>query len=214
MNNADIKQGSPEWFALKAGKFSSSRASDLMAQGRGGAPSASRRNLLAALAVERITGVYVDSYHNGVMDRGNEVEAEARNAYSMHTLSAIDEVSFIEHPTIKNCGCSPDGLVGADGIVEFKCPSSMARHLEALTSQAHAKEHRWQAQFHMLATGRAWCDVVSYDPRYPHGLRLAIARVERDAAAIKELVGAIAVAEREVEAIIAELKTLQEKATS
>ena len=214
MSENKIEQGSPEWFAMKAGKFSSSRASDLMAKGKSGSPSTSRRNLLAALAVERITGSYIDSYHNGVMDRGNQVEPESRNAYSFQTMNAIDEVAFLEHPTIKNCGCSPDGLVGADGVVEFKCPSSMARQFEALTEHAHAKEHRWQAQFHLLVTGRAWCDVVSYDPRYPHGLRLAISRVNRDPDAIKELVGAMAIAEREIEAIISELQSIQERAAS
>lgn len=212
MHNFD--QNSPEWLALKSGKFSASRAAALMAKGRGGQPSATRANLIADLAAERMTGKYSEGFKNGAMDRGNIVEKEARDAYSFEMGVAIETVAFVEHPTIANCGASPDGLVDVEGLVEFKCPVASARHLEALTRGAHAKEHNLQCQFQMMCTGRQWVDVVSYFPDFPPGLQLAITRVDRDDELIVKIVGEIAKAEAEVQMIVKELESIQERRAS
>lgn len=209
-----LEQGTPEWLAAKAGVFSASRASALMASGRGGAPSATRANLIADLAAERMTGRYTEGFKNAAMERGNELEAEARDAYSFEKGVAVEQVAFVKHPTIVNCGCSPDGLVGDDGLVEIKCPSARARHVAALLNGAHAVEYRLQVQFQMMVTGRKWCDVVSYDPAWEPDLQLAITRVQRDEKVIGEIVGALAIAEREVNELINQLKAIQEGAKS
>ena len=211
---SDLVQGSPEWLAIKCGKFSASRASDLMAKGRSGQPSRTRANLIATLACERMNGVYMDTFRNAAMDRGNHLEEEAANAYSFATGLALDKVAWVAHPTMANVGCSPDRLVEDDGLAEIKCPEAPGVHVDALLRGSHATDHFLQVQFQMMVTGRRWCDVVSYDPRWSPGIRLAIKRVPRDDAAIKDLVGAIAIAEREVEALIRELKDLQERAAA
>ena len=76
-----MEQRTPEWMAARAGRFTSSRAADLMAKTKSG-PSASRGNLLAMLAVERMTGSCVETYTNAAMQRGTDLESEARDAYS------------------------------------------------------------------------------------------------------------------------------------
>lgn len=210
----EIIQNSPEWYALKAGKFSSSTASALMAKGRSGQPSATRANLIARLACERITGRFVEGFKNGPMDRGKEVEQEARDAYSFERGVALETVAFIDHPTIPNCGASPDALVGSDGIAEFKCPVADDRHLQARLKGSHAVEHRLQCQFQLMVTGRQWVDVVSYCPWFPSYAQLAITRVKRDDETITGLVGAIAKAETEVAAIIKELESLKERSAA
>jgi len=53
---------------------------------------------------------------------------------------------------------------------------------------------------------------VSYDPRFPDRLQLAITRVERDEAAIAELRAAIKAADLEVEKIVDELRRMPEAA--
>lgn len=200
-----LLQGSDEWLRARAGKFTASRASDLMAKTRSGA-STSRANLLALLAVERITGQCVETYTNGAMQRGTELEPEARAAYEAHAGSLCEEVGIVVHPELDYVTCSPDGLVGDDGLLEIKCPQAMAKHLEALRSGSHAVEYRWQVQHQMMVTGRAWCDVVSYDPRWPEGLQLAITRVERDESAIEDLRAECEKAERELQRIVDELR--------
>ena len=206
-----MSQRTPEWFALRCGRFTGSRFADLMAKTKTG-PSASRRNLLAQLAVERLTGQCVEGYSNAAMERGVELEEAARQAYEAHIGQMTVEVDFIPHPTLAFVGISPDALVGDDGLAEFKCPASMAKHLDALRTGAHAEEYRWQLQGQLWVTGRVWVDAVSFDPRFPEHLRLAVKRVERDEAAIKELEAACIEADAEVAAMVAELQQMEKAA--
>lgn len=208
---ANVEQESQDWMLARAGKFTASRASDLMAKTKSG-PSASRGNLIALLAVERLTGQCVETYQNAAMQRGIETEAEARDAYSFAKGVAVMPVGFVPSDSLPNTGCSPDGLVGDDGLVEIKCPASIAKHLAALRSGEHAKEYRWQLQHQLLVTGRQWVDAASYDPRFPDGLQLAVVRVERDEAAIAELAAEITAADAEVSALVAELQSMKEAA--
>lgn len=205
---ANAAQESQDWMAARAGAFTASRAEKLMARTKTG-PSASRGALLAMLAVERLTGQCVATYQSAAMARGIELEAEARDAYSFARGVAVDECGFVPHPEVERCGCSPDGLIGDDGLLEVKCPDNMEKHLEALRSGAHAKEYRWQLQHQLFVTGRQWVDAVSYDPRYPDGLQLAITRVERNESAIAELAEGIKAADTEVEAMVAELNNIK-----
>lgn len=206
---ANAAQDSQEWMAARAGKFTASRAADLMAKTRTGV-SASRANLIATLVAERITGHTVEGYRNAAMDRGIELEAEARDAYSFHTGAAVKEVGFVTCDWLPNTGCSPDGEVGEDGLVEIKCPASMAKHLDALLSGSHADEYRWQLQHQLMVTGSRWVDVDSYDPRWPEHLQQAIRRVNRDEDAIKALAAEIIKADAEVEAKVNELRSRDE----
>ena len=175
-------------------------------------PSASRANLIALLAVERIIGECVPTYTNAAMQRGIELEAEARDAYSFEHGVVVVESGFVLADDLPNCGASPDGFVGDDGLTEFKCPASMQKHYEALRSGSHADEYRWQLQHQLMVTGREWVDAVSYDPRYPDGLQLAVKRIERDEKAITSLRKAINEAEAEVKAAVTELQQMRNAA--
>lgn len=204
-------QRDAEWFARRAGKFTGSRFADLVAMTKSG-PAASRRNLIVTLAVERITGACVETYSNAAMQRGIELEDEARAAYEAHIGELVEEVDFIDHPTIPMCGVSPDGLVGDVGMVEVKCPSSMAKHADALVDGAHATEYAWQIQGQLWVCSRAWCDAVSYDPRFPEGLRLAVKRVRPDATMHARLAEECRKAEVEIQAYIDQFNGLREAA--
>lgn len=199
-----MEQRSEEWFRVRAGKFTGSRFGDLMARTRSG-PAAARANLLALLAVERMTGQCVETYSNAAMQRGTELEPDARAAYEALIGELVDEVAFVPHQFFEYVGVSPDGLVGSDGAVEIKCPAAMAKHMDAILRGSHADEYHWQVQGILWVTGRKWCDVVSFDPRWPEGLQLAVTRIERDEAAIGELAAECQKAERELLETVAEL---------
>jgi putative phage-type endonuclease len=141
---------------------------------------------MAQLICERLTGTPAETYTNAAMIHGTETEPEARSAYEFYEGVAVEQVAFIAHPKIDHAGCSPDGLVGADGLVEIKCPQS-ATHLETLLGQAVPAKYADQMQFQMACTGRKWCDFVSYDPRMPEHMRLFVRRVARDDARINFL---------------------------
>lgn len=201
-----MEQRSEEWFTARAGKFTASRSSDLMARLRNGQPGAGYGNLIATLAVERLTGQCVETFQNDAMRRGQELEPVALEAYVFETCEDVEQIGFVVMDDLPNTGCSPDGLVGADGLVEVKCPAAMAKHLDYLRAGSHADEYAWQLQHQLMVTGRLWVDCVSFDPRYPAGLQLAIRRVGRNQKMIDDLTETIIKADAEISCIVAELK--------
>lgn len=201
-----MEQRSEAWFDARCGKLTGSRFADVMNVLKGGEPGANRRNLITLLAVERLTRKTVETFQNDAMRRGTELEPEARAAFEAHTGELVEEVGFIPHPVLDYVGVSPDGLLGDDGMVEFKCPASMSKHLEALRSDDHAKEYRWQLQGQLWVAHRKWVKAVSYDPRFPEHLRLAITHVERDEKAISELAKECERANEEIEQVLSQLQ--------
>lgn len=201
----EIVQGSPEWIAIRLGKATGSRISDVLAQGKSGAPSASRANYRAQLVVERLTGTLVEGYTNEAMERGKEVEADARRAYAFRTGYEVTEAGFYIHPKIDQSGASPDGLIGTDGVVEFKCPSS-ATHIDTLRGGIIPKAYRDQMLWEMACTGREWCDFVSFDPRLPESMTLAIRRVHLDAERLMEVESEVRKFLAEVDEAVADLR--------
>lgn len=202
----EIIQGSEEWKALRLGKVTASRVSDVIAKTKSG-PSASRANYAAQLIAERLTGVPAESYTNAAMQHGTETEPEARAAYEFYQGVTVQEVAFVLHPTIDQAGCSPDGLVGEDGLVEIKCPNT-ATHLETLLGQDVPSKYDAQMQFQMACTGRKYCDFVSYDPRMPENMRLFIRRVARNDTKIKEIENEVAGFLLEMAVKLSELNSL------
>jgi len=148
--------------------------------------SMSRKNLRADLIAERLTGNKTDSYSNSAMNWGVETEPQARVAYEVFSYNFVDQVAFVDHLTIANFGCSPDGLVGDDGLIEIKCPNT-STHLEYIETRKPPSKYMTQMMSQMAVTGRQWCDFVSFDPRLPDGLKLLVIRIERDDAVIAKI---------------------------
>jgi putative phage-type endonuclease len=172
-----VEQRSAEWFAMRAGKVTASRVADILAKTKIG-PSASRQNYLIELALQRTTGVIQESYSNSAMEWGTQTEPQARVAYEVLTGNFVDQIAFVDHPSIKWFGCSPDGLVN-DGLIEIKCPNS-ATHWEYFKAKEPPKKYFIQMQAQMACTNRDWCDFVSFDPRMPERSQLLIVQVPRD----------------------------------
>jgi len=173
-----MEQRTDDWFAARVGKVTASRVADVVAKTKSGY-STSRENYMAQLVCERLTGKPAESFTNSAMQWGTDTEPLARAAYEAHMDVLVDEVGFINHPSIVNSGASPDGLVGADGLIEIKCPNT-ATHIDTLLNQAVPKKYADQIFWQMACTNRDWCDFVSYDPRLPSDLQLFIKRIPRD----------------------------------
>lgn len=180
-----MEQRTNEWKECRIGKVTASRVSDVVAKTKSGY-SASRDNYMAQLVCERLTGKPAESYSNAAMQWGTETEPLARAAYETKMDVLVDEIGFIDHPTIVNSGASPDGLVGDDGLIEIKCPNT-ATHIDTLLTQTVPKKYADQIFWQMACTGRQWCDFVSYDPRLPADLQLFIKRIPRDDQYIQHL---------------------------
>ncbi len=185
MDTVEIIQGSPEWHAARIGKVTASRVADVVAKTKSGW-GAGRKNYMAELIAERLTGTAADHFTNAAMQWGTDTEPQARAAYEFFRDATVVEIGLADHPTVPMCAASPDGLVGDDGMIEIKCPNT-ATHIETLLSKKISGKYLTQMQWQMACTGRAWCDFASFDPRMPESLRLFVQRVDRDNGLIADL---------------------------
>ena len=166
----NIEQGSPEWFAVRKLKLTASKADAIATAGKG------LETLCSDLVAEAYSKAEPERYTNDAMERGNILEAEARGMYeALNDFVQVQEVGFVEYN--KFVGCSPDGLVGDDGLVEIKCPQDKTYANYLITGDIDSK-YSWQMQMQMLVTGRKWCDYVVYNPNYAKSC--VIVRVEAD----------------------------------
>lgn len=172
-----MEQRTEAWHLARCGKVTGSRIADVVARTKSGY-AASRENLKATLIVERLTQKPSETFTNAAMEWGTQQEPIARAAYAARTGQLVDEVGFINHPTIEWAGASPDGVIG-NALVEFKCPNT-ATHLEYVLSKQIPQKYVYQMQFQMAVTGAESCDFVSFDPRLPERYQMLILPVKRD----------------------------------
>jgi putative phage-type endonuclease len=200
----DLIQGTAEWLAARAGSLGASSMGDALAKTKTGW-GASRANLKARLVTERITGVPTETFTNDAMRRGIELEPQARAMYSFHSGHDVAEVGIVLHPTIKHSHCSPDGLIGDDGMVEIKCCGA-ARHIEMLTDSPPEDRYVKQCLWQMACTGRKWVDLTYFHPDLPEAMQLVIHRIERNDALIIDMEDEVSAFLAEVAATVADLE--------
>lgn len=134
--------------------------------------------LLRTLAAERITGHVEEIFVNAAMERGNEDEPFARDAYAEWAKVRVEEVGFAirdEPDDGIRLGFSPDGLVHTDGLIEIKS-RGQARQLASVLAGTPPAENLAQMHAGMWVMDRAYCDYVSYRD----GMHLLPIRVNRD----------------------------------
>ncbi len=201
-------QGSELWRQERCGHLTASRFADAIAALKSGAPSETRIRYLQEIVAERISGRPIDRYVSAAMAYGTENEFHALSAYAKRNGVEVEHIGFIQHMDLAYVGCSPDGLIGHDGLVEVKCPFEPANHI-ATWMNGMPEKHKAQVQGQMWVTQRKWCDFVSFDPRNEPPYDLFIQRQYRDEPYIAILEAGIIVALEEVEQI---LERIQQKA--
>ena len=140
------------------------------------------------------------------MERGNDLEPEAREYYSQATLSIVDEAGIFVMGSI---GYSPDGLVGEHGLIEIKCPNR-ATHTKNLKNNCLPSEYKAQVQGGLAISGRSWCDFVSYHPDFKdHKLKMMLVRVERDEEYIKNLLESLDIFIKERDEIVSSIMKMR-----
>ena len=169
-------QRTKEWYADRRGKATASKFNLLMAK-RGLGKTA--QDYALQIAGDSLIEVYQEEYQSMSMKRGAELEPYGIKEYEVQTFNDVAQVGFIPHSTIDILGCSPDGLVGEDGMIELKCPEQ-PNHIKYLASKNCPEEHYDQVQGQLFITGRKWCDFVSYNPDFKEGYKLKVIRVYPD----------------------------------
>ena len=151
----DCEQGSDEWRAIKLGTISATGIEKVLNKKTG------RKTYMHRLLGERMTDTVEATFSNDFMKDGIDKEPMARKAYEEKTGMEVIEIGFVKNQ--KWVGCSPDGLVGPDGLVEIKCPLP-STHCRYILANVLPSEYRKQVQAQLWITGRDWCDFVSYHP--------------------------------------------------
>ncbi|MFK3647946.1 lambda-exonuclease family protein [Lysobacter enzymogenes] len=158
----EIEQHSPEWYAIKAGKWSASSAAIIM----GGLDTSGLASLIQDIAWERVFGPTAGGFKSSAMERGNELEPEARAWFCQERSVEIEQVGFVLHATLPNVGWSPDGLYAGNArrAIEAKCPL----HKAWMSCKKQGKvpaEYRWQTRWAMWVGQLDGLEFLAYHPQ-------------------------------------------------
>lgn len=211
-NLSSHEQRSPEWFKAREGRFTASKATDLLTNGsrtmtteeqaayKEENPKGRRTtidvigdtalNLAIIAATEELIGVDEDDPLANVPDikRGRELEPIAFKAFKeLMELQFLDvvEVGFCKYG--EHAGASLDGYVSDNSSLEIKCPRR-EKFFKILALGAVELDKKWidQVQFQMMVCGTERCRfVIFYAEKGDTYLHEMI--IERDETKISEI---------------------------
>jgi putative phage-type endonuclease len=192
-------QGSEEWVKQRLGKVTASVIHKVYSDKL----TATKKNLMRSLALERLSGSRMSNIKTVDMARGLAIEPLARKAYEIATQQKVSLVGFISHPDIKNAGASPDGLIGEKGFIEIKC-LNIRNHNQIIKNKKIPKQYYYQMQFQLACSQREWGDFVAYHPEADESLY--IERVAPEHNIIQELQSKVINFLTDVEQLFNEIK--------
>ena len=186
----DIDQNSDEWLDGRSGRLTGSNIGKVMAN-YGKAFGEPAKKLAAQIAIEQVTGhrSQSDNYSNSSMERGHEQEPLARSLYEDLYFVDITNGGFYDNG---NTGCSPDGLIIDDGIIEIKSVLGHVHYSNIVRNKVDPA-YKWQCYFNLIESGRKWIDFVSYSQDFPESNQLWVYRtyifdIETESAMIRSRV--------------------------
>ena len=165
--HTDIKQGSPEWLALRVGLITGTRMQIIAGEGATKKSTDAKAKLAMKIAAERITGVTTENDFKSLsMIQGSEREAAAREVFRQRTGIDVFEVGFCEAegPYESWVGFSPDGLIEDTSGLEIKCPEQHT-HLDYLINGI-GDSYKHQIQTALWISGYEYWEFMSYCPEF------------------------------------------------
>jgi len=202
------KYGTEAWKEARRGRVTASRFGDVMSEPR--SKAAKDAGLLSEMATgymmeivaSAITGEDRVGGKSAAMERGVDKESDAIDTYASYKFCTVEPGRLL----LRSEGlvaATPDGFIEEDedgpGLLEVKCPESRT-HLKTWFSRQLPEEYVEQVHGQMWVAGRAWCDFVSFDDRFPSPMRLVVIRVYRD----EDLIQAMSTKVGNFEALVAE----------
>lgn len=139
------EQRTQEWLDARRGKVTASLAAACL----GLDPYTSPK-----MAWKKISGLVDNELQNRHMQWGVQFEAKARLDYEVESGNFVETTGLWVHPTCEWLAASPDGLIGADGLCEIKCPTDTPPRVPI--------HHRIQMLIQLACTERAWCDYYAW----------------------------------------------------
>lgn len=176
----NCEQNTPEWYLARLGLPTASQFQCLLAKS---AEQKGRATYMRQLAAEIITGEPTENFKSPVLDRGHAMEDEARKSYAFTNDADPQLVGFIRSGAK---GCSPDSLIGDDGMLEIKTKRADLL-IETIFKGEFPNEHKAQCQGALWIAEREWIDLIVYWPKMPSFVK----RAYRDVAYIATLARAV-----------------------
>jgi hypothetical protein len=171
----DVEQNTEAWEDLRAGKITSSPLGKVMAN-EGAAFGKPAKDYAVSICIERMTGRKLSGgFSNSQTDRGHAQEPLARMAYEDQTFSEVSNGGFFD---LGDIGCSPDGLVYGDGLIEIKSVIPSV-HYANLSRQSFDPTYKWQLFANLKFTQREWIDFISFCEDFPEEKQLYVCRIYR-----------------------------------
>ena len=172
----NFEQRTEDWYNIRKGKMTASNAETIIANGKG------LETYIYNLMAEYYSSAEKENYINADMQRGIDLEPEAKIEFQFYTGLDIKEVGCVE--LNEYILASPDGLIGDDGLIEIKCPNDSI-YFKLLLSNNIKPEYIAQMQMQMYVTDRQYCYFVSYNPNFEKSLY--IKKITRDEEMIDKL---------------------------
>lgn len=166
-------QNNGSWHESRLGKLTASRMAAAVNYLKNGQDSSERRKLKIEVLAERLTGNIVPKFVNEAMQWGIEHEPMAKERFESKTGMLVSDTGFIDHPSIDNLGCSPDGVVDDYSLIEVKCPTT-GTYVKWLLEDVVPEEYKPQMILQCLVTGKRSVWFVAFDPRLPEKQQLFI----------------------------------------
>lgn len=167
----NFEQGTPEWFEVRKAKLTASHAQAIGNNGKG------LETYVFELMADYYSQAEKEQFTSKDTERGNELEKYAREMYELEQGVKVEQVGFIESD--EHVGCSPDGLVEKDGLLEIKCLNDVKHYKLLVKGEKEIEsQYEWQVQMQLFITGRKWCDLMFYNPNFKESTK--IFRIEPD----------------------------------
>lgn len=204
----DLIQGSDEWLAARCGLLTASEMKLILTPTLKIAANDKTRAHVYEIAAQRITRYVEPTYIGDDMLRGQEDEIIARGLYA-DKFGHVDEIGFITNDRWGfTLGYSPDGLVGADGLVEFKSRrqkfqiQTLVENVAKDAAETIPDDYVLQCQTAFLVSERKWLDFGSFSG----GLHMPIIRVFPIPRVQEAILDAASDFERQVEIVMQRYK--------
>lgn len=180
-----MEQGTPEWYQVRLGVPTASRFKEIYTST--GKASVSAEAYMNTLIAEKLAGKYLESFTSEWMQRGTEMEAEAKTLYELEKDVELQTIGFVTNDA-GTVGGSPDAM-----NLEVKCPAPHT-HIKYMLANKCPSEYYPQVQGYMWICEQDHWDFMSYHPDLP----VFIINVQRDDEYITGL-------EREIEKFLAKM---------
>jgi putative phage-type endonuclease len=152
-----MEQRTFEWYKAREGRVTGSSVGAIL----GYSPFMKPDDVMRRM-VREYHGAESEFQGNAATQWGVANEAGACAEYEIETGNTVELCGFYEYEHW--LGASPDGLIGTNGLVEFKCPYSM-RNGEGRFKTALEQLHYYaQMQIQLFITERDYCDFYQWSP--------------------------------------------------